>query len=389
MVNENGGGSGGSVGAGRPIPSADRILVKLRNMIANQQYYEAHQLYRTLYFRYRNWGKFRELQELLFEGAILFLNKEQFNSGSDLSSLFLDSLDTDPLVQQILTSPKDRNELYRRIGELFARIPTGTPERMTYAINALKLDASKFDVSLIHHNLAIVLFQEKNFPEARYHFLHAGPSSGPECAQMLIEYQVSSASSSEIDLFIVQFVLQVLCLKNGPIRVPDGQQSYDTIRLPAQESADHRSPQEQLATLTLRFYVEKHPRIGGTSPPFKYPLINFVWLLLIALPAGQLHVFRLLCDLYAVSLNRDPEFRKYLRRIGENYFGLPVEQNRPQGLFGNLLQSLFAAEDEDDSLDSVTSNQAPGNPVAAAAAAPSVGSRISRAVRSHQVEDLD
>lgn len=380
MVNEKGGsedGSGSQAVAGRTIPSADRILVKLRNMIANQQYYEAHQLYRTLYFRYRNWGKFRELQELLFEGAILFLSKEQFNSGSDLSSLFLDSLDKDPLIEEILSGSKERNELYRRIGELFARIPAATPERMTFAVNALKLDPRKFDLSLIHHNLAIVLFQEKNFPEARYHFLHAGPKSGAECAQMLVEYQVSSASSAEVDLFIVQFVLQVLCLKDGPIRPPISQYSCDTLRLPADESEGRRSSQEQLASLTLRFYVEKHPRIGTSMPPFKYPLINFVWLLLIALPAGQLHVFRLLCDLYAVSLNRDTEYRKYLRRIGENYFGLPVEQNRPQGLFGNLLQSLFSGDD-DESDDSMTTTPA-------AAVAP----RVSRPVRSHQVEDLD
>ena len=375
-------GENGTLPGGRTIPSADRILVKLRNMIDNQQYYEAHQLYRTLYFRYRNWGKFRELQELLFEGAILFLSKEQPNSGADLSALYLDALDKDPLVCEILSGSKDRNELYRRIGELFARIPAASPERMTFAVSALKLDASRFDISLIHHNFAIVLFREKNFPESRYHFLHSASSSGAECAQMLIEYQVSSASPSEVDLFIVQFILQLLCLKTTAIRPPVSEHTCDILRLPASGEHEQRSPQETLATVTLRFYAEKHPRISCTSPPFKYPLINFAWLLLVALPAGELHVFRLLCDLYAVSLNRDPEYRKYLRRIGENYFGLPVaEQNRPQGLFGNLLQSLLANDDTSDDSDTGQQTARPADTV------PPV--RVSRPVRSHQAEDLD
>lgn len=377
-------GENGSLPGGRPIPSADRILVKLRNMIDNQQYYEAHQLYRTLFFRYRNWEKFRELQELLFEGAILFLTKNQANSGADLAGLFLQSLEKDPLVHEVSGA-----ELYRRIGELFARIPAASPERMTFAVSALKLDASRFDIALVHHNFAIVLFREKNFPEARYHFLHSAPSSGAECAQMLIEYQISSASATEVDLFIAQFVFQLLCLKQQTvaIRPPVSVHTYDIICLPVsgegeQQQQQQRSPQQTLATVTLRFYVEKHPRISCTSPPFKYPLINFIWLLLVALPAGELHVFRILCDLYAVSLNRDPEYRKYLRRIGENYFGLPaLEQNRPHGLFGNLLQSLFAADDASDDSD-------PGQQSGRSAAAPAPD-RISRPVRSHQDEDLD
>ena len=55
--------------SGRSIPSADRILIKMKNMIDNEQYYEAHQLYRTVNFRYLNWGKYRELQALLFDGS--------------------------------------------------------------------------------------------------------------------------------------------------------------------------------------------------------------------------------------------------------------------------------------------------------------------------------
>lgn len=50
----------------------------------------------------------------------------------------------------------------------------------------------------------------------------------------------------------------------------------------------------------------------------------------------------MLCDLYGTTLRRDPSYNEYLTRIGQIYFGLETaSRGRPQGLFGNLIQSLF------------------------------------------------
>ena len=35
----------------RTGPGAERVLLKLRKSIEDENYYEAHQMYRTLYFR--------------------------------------------------------------------------------------------------------------------------------------------------------------------------------------------------------------------------------------------------------------------------------------------------------------------------------------------------
>lgn len=335
-------GSGTNRSVGRqPVQSGDRILVKLKTMIDNNQLYEAHQLYRTLYFRYQNWGKFRELQKLLFDGAVLLLDKGQTTSGADLASLYLESLTNDPEVHEVLNS----NGVYSKIGQLLSKIPSRSQERFEFVVKALKLDPARFDLTLVHYNLAIVLFREKNYPDSRYHFLHCGSSAGKACAQMLIEYQISQGCQWEVDLFIAQFVLQVLCIKPVNVKAPASfSPSGQGLHLPDEE----RSIQHGLATQTLKEYVERHPQIHSSLPPFPLPLVNFLWFLLLAIPYGQAPLFRILCEIYALSISRDPEYKVYLKKIGQIYFGIaPPPQRRPGGIFGSLLQSLMGDFDDD------------------------------------------
>ena len=51
------------------------------------------------------------------------------------------------------------------------------------------------------------LLAEKNYPQARYHFIHS--SDGEGCARFLIEYHITAGFPSEVDLFIAQAVLQL------------------------------------------------------------------------------------------------------------------------------------------------------------------------------------
>lgn len=83
----------------RGVHGSERILVKLNRMIAGGEYYEAHQLYRTLYFRYSNSNKYSELRHLLFDGSILFLVNGQHNSGADLAGLYLNAVSDDPTLR--------------------------------------------------------------------------------------------------------------------------------------------------------------------------------------------------------------------------------------------------------------------------------------------------
>lgn len=76
--------------------SSSRIVGKLDKLLAEENYYEAHQMYRTIYFRYLNSKRFDELQSLLLKGALIFLEKGQANSGADLALLYIDAMSENP-----------------------------------------------------------------------------------------------------------------------------------------------------------------------------------------------------------------------------------------------------------------------------------------------------
>uniref|UniRef100_T1IB54 Uncharacterized protein n=1 Tax=Rhodnius prolixus TaxID=13249 RepID=T1IB54_RHOPR len=73
------------------VHGVSRLIYKIENSIKNGNYYEAHQMYKTLYFRYLSQKKYVELLDLLFEGASLLLNHDQA-SGVDLANLYIEVL---------------------------------------------------------------------------------------------------------------------------------------------------------------------------------------------------------------------------------------------------------------------------------------------------------
>ena len=75
---------------------------------------------------------------------------------------------------------------------------------------------------------------------------------------MLVEYHVNRGFNTELDLFLAQTVLQYLCLKK------------------LLEAAN-----------VFRAYTKNHPSISS-DPPFPHPLINFLWLLLVAIKVANI-----------------------------------------------------------------------------------------------------
>ena len=234
----------------RSLGSSQRLMAKLAAMLEAGQYYEAHQLYRTLYFRLTNANKLNELSQLLYEGAITFLKRNQFNSGSDLACLYLDVILKD---EQMINTSEQKEQLIINVANLFQRIPAKTPERLQFVTKSLMITC--VPVSSIHEQFANILWKEKNYAESRYHFLHSNDESSNNCALMLIEYQVSCGYPSEVDLFITQFVLQFLCVKKTKAKLDQ----------------------------TFQVYTLKHPSIKNSNPPFILPLLNFLWFLLLAI----------------------------------------------------------------------------------------------------------
>ncbi|KAM7297363.1 Golgi to ER traffic protein 4 homolog [Ixodes scapularis] len=210
-----------------------------------------------------------------------------------------------------------------RLGRLHSLLAAHSPERMTFLTRALQWssppssspDAPSRGHPALHRLVALTLWKEKNYQESRYHFVHS--TDGDGCAAMLVEFQTTKGYSSEIDLFIAQTVFQYLCLRNP-----------------------------STATLAFWAYTRRHPSVPR-GPPFYLPLLNFLWFLLLAVESRKLAVFTVLCEEYQPTISRDPSYPQYLDKIGQLFFGLPPPP-KPQGVFGNLIQTLLGGLEDDD-----------------------------------------
>ncbi|XP_050640220.1 Golgi to ER traffic protein 4 homolog isoform X1 [Macaca thibetana thibetana] len=329
---------------GRNRGGVQRVEGKLRASVEKGDYYEAHQMYRTLFFRYMSQSKHAEARELMYSGALLFFSHGQQNSAADLSMLVLESLEK--------AEVEVADELLENLAKVFSLMDPNSPERVAFVSRALKWSSGgsgKLGHPRLHQLLALTLWKEQNYCESRYHFLHSADGEG--CANMLVEYSTSRGFRSEVDMFVAQAVLQFLCLKN-----------------------------KSSASVVFTTYTQKHPSIED-GPPFVEPLLNFIWFLLLAVDGGKLTVFTVLCEQYQPSLRRDPMYNEvraqgwggrrrpqglglpapepaasalqYLDRIGQLFFGVPPKQTSSYGgLLGNLLSSLMGSSEQEEGEES-------------------------------------
>lgn len=77
---------GRSVGV-RSEAGSTRVKLKLKKALEAKNYYEAHQLYRTLFFRLSGQCKWTELEALLYEGSVLLFDAGEHGSGVDLAKV--------------------------------------------------------------------------------------------------------------------------------------------------------------------------------------------------------------------------------------------------------------------------------------------------------------
>lgn len=336
--------------AGRSRGGTDRVLSKLKASIENENYYEAHQMYRTLYFRYVSQKKFLELEGMLFDGALLLFSHQETASGVDLAKLYVETL------TQAEAGPEEAR--FQRLAKLYQLIPGDNVDKPLYLSTCLKWsskDNSPVGHPRLHQHLAYTLWQNKQYPEARQHFLQS--SDGEGCGSMLVEFHLTRGYSSELDLFIAQTVLQYLCLKKSIA-----------------------------ASTAFLAYTTEHPRIGS-GPPYPNPLLNFIWFLLLSIQTSQsLSVYSILCEKYKLAIEKDPQYLEYLDKIGQHFFGVPAPvKPKPGGMFSGLFDQLLSAmnEEEDEEPEVVGGPSTSGAGTSGAA-----GSRASPK-KALATEDLD
>jgi hypothetical protein len=148
-------------------------------------------------------------------------------------------------------------------------------------------------------------WKEGNYEQSRHHFLYADQMS--DFSQMLVEMSIHHGYPGEYDLFVTQAVLHLLVLQK--VKVANG---------------------------LFVNYINQHLAFPSSDPPFKVPLLNFLWLLLEAIERKSVSVFRVLRVLYKPSLDRDADYTLLLDKVGTFFFGEPVQAENK-----GLLESLF------------------------------------------------
>jgi len=293
-----------------------RVRAKLSAAISNGQWYEAHQLYRTLFFRLSGQRAYDQLEVLLFEGAIVLFDANESGSGVDLTKLYLDTLSA--------SEAEATEEALVRVTNLFVRVPENSADKDGVLAAALRWsdagDSSGRGHPRLHQLLAHNLWRAGRYAESRQHFLHSRDGRG--CGSMLAEFHSKKGYPSEIDIFAAATVLQLACLG-----------------------------QHVMAALALQSYAKNHPAIRK-GPPYGLPLLNFVWLLLLAIEQRKsLSTFTILVTRYQHAISRDPGLMESLDKIGQNYFGVPPPERPRGGLFGGLFDSFMTMLNDDDGED--------------------------------------
>lgn len=331
----------------------ERVMAKLKSSIENKNYYEAHQMYRTLYFRYSGQKKYEELESLLYEGATLLFANNQTESGLDLAKLYVENL------REGSFPPED--EKFGRLCKLYQQIPREHVDKTAYLASCLKWSSQDSGTVVghprLHQHIAYAYWEARQYCEARQHFLHTCDGEG--CGSMLVEFHMMKGFSSEVDIFITQTVLQYLCLKKHIV-----------------------------AALAFSTYTAIHPKISKGPPYSHHPLLNFVWLLLLAIhSSSSVSAFTVLCEKYKLFIERDLQYLEYLDKIGQLFFGVPPPA-RPRSMFSGLFDSLLTVMAEDSSEEEGV-EALPGPSSSSSAHHPHIPATARPAQKKLETADLD
>lgn len=280
-----------------------KLYQRIQTAQEEKRFYEAHQLYKTVYFRCSLRKNYAESLEYLLEGVNFFLENHQWESGSDLACLYVDVL--------IKSNREITDSNLRDLCNLVSAMPSTCVDRSKFISKCLSL-LSKNEGILCAFNefLGRQLLVEGALPQARSRIMLAGDGYKVGC--FLIEMHQRYGLFSEIDLFVAQAVLQFLCVKKTSV-----------------------------AALTFHTYTRHHPRLEAGPPFIHFPLLNFVWLLMLTIERKHTYdIFAFLCAQYRPQLMRDPSYAEYIEKISQVYFGAQRQNDPFSGILSNLVRML-------------------------------------------------
>ncbi|KAJ8104023.1 hypothetical protein POJ06DRAFT_243376 [Lipomyces tetrasporus] len=300
----------------------DKTLARVKQRIADHQFYEAHQALKTVAARYIKAQQYDQAIELLYHGAQELLTAGEGGSGGDLSCYLIDTY-------KVAKIPVD-GASKARVVQLFKLFREDEPRRKEFVQDAIQWSASFGEVSYGDPELFHIFgstFASEDLPYDAEKFLLLGTKDSPVVlAQLLYEWFSEDPEVVTVTFYIARAVLGYLTV--GNIRG-------------ARQALDH--------------YLSKFIASGRTTQPkvssvaadeitvfSQFPLLNFYQLLIRTCQRKNTDLFKRLRFRYKNDIKEafEGEIEESLDKIGERYFGIQVRNQA--NLLQDLMGSLFS-----------------------------------------------
>ncbi|KAF9544606.1 hypothetical protein EC957_011821 [Mortierella hygrophila] len=293
-----------------------KVLQKLEKSVGDGNYYEAHQMYRTVANRYVKAHNYKDAIDLLRSGSMLLLKHKQAGSGTDLALYLVEvyNLDKVPVTE----------ESRDRIFDLADLMDAENSQRKTFLQNAISWSANNSEYKngdpLLQHYIGLLFWKEKDFNQAEAHLLVGTQESAEALGLTLFEWSELEPSHDK-GAYLLRGVLQELAMRN----LRDANTVFKTFveRLPAAYlAAGQTSPN------------------GKTIQTFKSSLLNLTQMLLLACETGNASIFKQIAAKYKPVLAIDENFGDLMTTIGELFFN--IRAPKQANMLADLMSSLFS-----------------------------------------------
>ncbi|KAF6263020.1 hypothetical protein COO60DRAFT_1624749 [Scenedesmus sp. NREL 46B-D3] len=304
-----------------------KSLDRINAQVVSGAFYEAQQMYKTVYHRCKARRQAEDSYTVLQAGAVTQLSNQQLTCGVELANMLIDAF----VADSVKADAQHLGMVYAVLRALPDSLQLGDPESTAeldelsrWVMAALKWahkQGADDDVHTIHDVFAGWIWRAygwRQFSKAALHYSRGADAAAYASALEAVSSQ--AGSSAEEDLFIARAVLQTLACAH----------------------AQNAQRQRQHAAALLEACKAVQPSVT------QQPLVRFCELLLQALQLHKQQLLALLRGSYGPSLQVDPSFEAYLDTIEQVYFNV-----RPAGggggLLGGLLRGLLEGDEMDDS----------------------------------------
>jgi hypothetical protein len=271
---------------------------KLERTLEDEDFYQALQIYKTLYVRNMSANNISGAEELLVHGTEKLLEQSQVEAGTELSTLLFKHF-----IDQGFKLDKRTQEI---VSSLFRKYPVelDTQKRRFISFTEKWIAQHKDnDASQLYDIFAQEFELHKEYFESERHYIRG--TNPIAYADMLVSWS-NQVMQEEKDLIIVRSVIRYLALKN-----PEN------------------------ALVILNHFLKQ--------VPLDSPLINYSYFLIKTCSSGSREVFLILRQKYKPSLAREKSFAKYLDHIAKIFFGIDPQPQGMGGILGNLLKGFGGA----------------------------------------------